>query len=391
MTVGSQTIQPATAGSLGYTPPAGTTVTYRMSLRSDLYFHNDNSGSHPAKQVTAWDVAFSYLSLLATGAFQSVGASALTGVTIINLGTFDLNLNSAGPFTPPYVGGLTILPAQYWTGAGQKAWNTAVDTTVSTCQGQSSASATIGCYRAQFTLSTTTIIAGSAIAAVHCADSSIYSGASGCPQFYTALTNDDAYSVLNIDPNKIVATFDPVANGILIGSGPWEAVTNGNVGGGTGVTPCGAMVCSTSPTYTLQRYGSVASITASGCGVSDRYFRSNCTLAIWIWSGNNGDWTHDFNNLQVIRTCSGVTPVPSQCIHWTQGIVGTGGTAITSVQIGAVNRFLGIGWVSPFNWNIGPPVGLVALSPVLYEGATTLSPASVVGCSSPYPTGGYDC
>jgi hypothetical protein len=27
----------------------------------------------------------------------------------------------------------------------------------------------------------------------------------------------------------------------------------------------------------------------------------------------------------------------------------------------------------------------------LYEGTATLNPASVAGCTSPYPTGGYDC
>src|SRR3989441_6339953 len=105
-------------------------------------------------------------------------------------------------------------------------------------------------------------------------------------------------------------------------------------------------------------------------GVSDRYFRSNCTLAIWIWSGDNGDFTHDFSQeLQVVRGCNGVTPVPSQCVHWTHGIAGTGGTAITSVQVGAVNRFVAVNWVggpagSNFNWYTNPPTGIAVLPPV---------------------------
>jgi hypothetical protein len=384
MTVSFQTIQPATTNSLGYTPPAGTTVTYRISLRSDIFWQNDNSGSHPAKAVTSWDVAFSYLSLVATGSFQGAGASGMTGVTIINQATFDLNLNAAGPFTPLYVGSLPIIPGMYWSSAGQSNWFTNVDNTIQTCPRQPTASAVVGCYRAQYTLDPTAKIGTSTVSVVDCADSTILAGASGCSNIPGAS--------LNVDASKIGATYDPVANDIFIGSGAWEAVTNGVVGGGMGVTPCGAMVCSTVPTYTLQRYGSVSSIATSGCGVSDHYFRSNCTLAVWIWSGDNGDFTHDFSQeLQVVRACNAVTPVPSQCVHWTHGIAGTGGTAITSVQVGAVNRFVAVNWVggpppSVFNWSTNPPTGIVALSPVLYDGPTTiLNPCSID------PVNGYDC
>jgi hypothetical protein len=75
----------------------------------------------------------------------------------------------------------------------------------------------------------------------------------------------------------------------------------------------------------------------------------------------------------VVRACVGVTSVPSQCVHWTYGIAGTGGTAITSVQVGAVNRFVAVNWVGPFNWNTNPPTGIAALPPVLYDGPTQYS------------------
>jgi hypothetical protein len=374
-----QTFSPANAANLGYTPPTGTTAALRISLRGDIFWQNDNSGSHPAKLVSAYDVAFSYLSLLGTGAFNSGGASPTTGITVINQSTFDLDLNSLGSFTTLFETGLPIIPGQYWSGSGQSAWNTAVDSTISTCSNQPTASQVIGCFRAQYTLSPTATIGTSTIPAVACADSAIFAGASGCSHV--------SASLLNVDTTKIGATYDPVASGILIGSGPWEAVTNGVVGGGTGVTPCGSQVCSTTPTYTLQRYGSVASITASGCGVSDHYFRSNCTLAIWAWTNDNGLFSHDFTSeLQVIRACNGITPVPAQCVKWTKGIVGTGGTAIGSVQIGAVNRFVAVDWVGPFDWSLAPPTGLVAFPPVLYDGPTTiLNPCSID------PTNGYDC
>jgi hypothetical protein len=355
-----------------------------MSLRSDIFWQNDNSGSHPAKQVTAYDVAFSYLSLLGSGAFNSGGASPTTGITVINQSTFDFDISALGPFTTLFETGLPVIPGQYWSGAGQSTWNTSVDNTVNTCSHQPTASAVVGCFRAQYTLDPTAKIGTSTVPVVDCADSTILSGASGCTHI--------PGSLLNVDTTKITATYDPVANGILIGSSAWEAVTNGVVGGGTGVTPCGSMVCSTSPSYTLQRYGSVASITAAGCGVSDHYFRSNCTLGIWTWSGDNGDFTHDFSSeLQVVRACNAVTPVPAQCVHWTKGIAGSGGSAITSVQIGAVNRFVAVNWVggtpsAPFNWNTNPPTGIVAFAPVLYDGpTTTLNPCSIDAVN------GYDC
>jgi len=324
----------------------------------------------------------------------------LTGVTIINQTTFDLNLNLAGPFTLPYVTSLTVLPGFYCSQAGQF-WKNTIDNTISTCSNQPTGSGVVGCFRAQYTLDPVNKIGSSTVPSVDCADSTILSGASGCSHI--------PGSLLNVDTSKVTATYDPVANGILIGSSAWEAATSqiyncpggapscNSVVGGTGVTPCGNMVCSTAPTYTLQRYGSVPDITAPGCGVSDHYFRSNCTLALWIWSGDNGDFTHDYSQeLQVVRSCLGVTPVPAQCVHWTQGIAGTGGTAITSVQVGVVNRFVAVNWVggspgSNFDWNTSPPEGIVALAPVLYEGSVTYNPASLVGCSSAYPIGGYDC
>ncbi len=237
---------------------------------------------------------------------------------MINQSTFDFDLSALGPFTQLFELGLPIIPGQYWSGAGQSTWNTSVDNTVFTCSHQPTASAVVGCFRAQYTLDPVNKIGTSTIPVVDCADSTILSGASGCSHI--------PGSLLNVDTSKVTATYDPVANGILIGSGPWEAVTSGVVGGGTGVTPCGQMVCSTSPSYTLQRYGSVS-----------------------------------------------------------------GGSPITSVQIGAVNRFVAVNWVggpsgSNFNWNTNPPTGIAAFPPVLYDGpTTTLNPCSID------PTNGYDC
>jgi len=141
--------------------------------------------------------------------------------------------------------------------------------------------------------------------------------------------------------------------------------------------------------FTLQRYGVG---TAPGAGISDHYFRSNGNLALWIWSQDNGDFTHDFINFSVVAACYGRPLGTAGCGHFQQGIGANGGPNIVgAVQIAIVSRFIAINWVAPFVWSTAPPAGIVALAPVLHEGSATLNPASLVGCTSPYPTGGYDC
>jgi hypothetical protein len=148
-----------------------------------------------------------------------------------------------------------------------------------------------------------------------------------------------------------------------------------------------------SPSYTLTRFGKGF---APGSMVSGGYFRSNGNLALYVWSGDNGDFVHDFINLEMVMRCYGLPAQPlgsvSGCAHWQQGIGANGGPIIASVvQISIVSRFVAVNWVAPFNLQSGPPVGLVPFPPVLYEGGLILNPASVVGCAQAYPAGGYDC
>ena len=382
MGVWMQTIQPA-AGSLSYTPPPGTTAAIRISLRGDLFFQNDPSGSHPATRVTPWDVAFSYLSMLATGAFQGAGASSTTGITVVNSATFDLDLSSLGPFTSIFELGLPILPAQYWTGAGQSAWNSAVSNIMSNCGGQRGL-ASVQCFTAQYTLSPTATIGTSTIHSVKCTDNTVSSGASGCSNMPASL--------LNVDPNKVAASYDPISNGMLVGSGPWECLSNTNMVGiactstGTQNPPAGGY-------YTLTRFGKGV---APGASVTQDYFRSNGSFALWIWSGMNGDFTHDFVLLLQAMYCYGQPAQPlgstGFCPHLQQGIGANGGPSMVgAIQIGILDRFVSVGWVSPFNFQSNPPTGIAPFPPVLHVGTSILNPASAAGCSQPYPAGGYDC
>ena len=106
-----------------------------------------------------------------------------------------------------------------------------------------------------------------------------------------------------------------------------------------------------------------------------------------------GDGIHDFLNFSVVAGCFGAPVTSSQpCAHFQQGIGANGGPIpVGLAQVSIVNRFVGLNWVAPFNWQSSPPAGIIPFAPVIHEGGYTLNPASTVGCTSPFPSGGYDC
>jgi len=189
---------------------------------------------------------------------------------------------------------------------------------------------------------------------------------------------------MNVNPAQTGAGYDPIVNHTLVGSGPWQCGVVTHNGSGN----CSSTDSENPPvggSYTLTRFGNGL---APASSVSSIYFRSSGNLALWVWSQDNGDITHDFLNYSVAASCFG-QPVASTgpCVHFQQGIGANGGPVPVGLsQVSIVNRFVGVNWVAPFNWVSSPPLGIAALPPVLYEGATTLNPASVVGCPN-----GYDC
>ncbi len=346
----SVTTNPLSNVQLTYVPPPGTQDSFRLTLRSDMFFQD-------GRKVTSFDVAFSYLSLMATGAFQSVSLAPITGITILGSNQFDVNVNAAGPFTLNYLTSPTIMPGRYWTNAGASSW----DAGIGTC---TSMGAT--CYPAQYTLTTR-------------------AGPAAC-----ALTCTFSASLMNPNPAQIGVTYDPIASHTLVGSGPFTCGT---------VTSSGSGSCSSTgqenppegSSYTLTRFGK-GLIPASS--ISSLYSRSNGNLALWTWSLDTGDVTHDFLNYSIIARCFGTTS--PNCSHWMMGIGGCGGTLTSPCTIGLqqvaiINRFVGLNWVAPYNWQSSPPAGIIPFAPVLYEGGYTLNPASIAGCTSPFPTGGYEC
>jgi hypothetical protein len=276
--------------SLTYVPPLGTVTNYRFTLIPGLTFQN-------GRPITSFDVAFSYLSLLGAGAFQSGGASSLTGITILGPHQFDFNLDSNGPFTladitglgfMPEEPGLTIMPGQLWTN-NVPGWNSGI----STCTGPGSSS----CYPVQYGLS------GSTPTCVLI----------GCASFPA--------STMAPDPAKTSPSYDPLANGILVGSSAWQCSP-----------PIGGPNCSSSLS---QNPGLGGKFTLSA---NPNYVRSTTNLALWIWAADGNPTGPDLLTVSFAASCYNAinTPVGTPgspprttaqaCSHWQQGIGGPVGT-----------------------------------------------------------------
>ena len=337
-------------GALGYAPPTGTTDNFRFTLRTDLFWHDGH-------KVTSWDVQMSFASLLANGAFAGAGLAPLIPlsgscnatpgncadqITVLSATQFDVHVYQHGPFTQLGLMTTPVFPGRYWSAAGTAAWDNCV-------------------------------------AAGSCAASS-----------------------MSADPNKLGFTYDPINAGIFIGAGSYKCISTGvSTPAGTLGSGCSSTGLQNPPpggSYTLTRNGLGF---AAGSSPQNEYFRSSGALALYWWSGNTGDQVGDPLNFSRIAACVGQPTVPlgqtSGCGHWQQGIGANGGpTVVGGIQVSIVLRFFLINWVSPFNLSTNPPTNIASFPPVLYNGgtattSTTLNPANVAGCTSPYPLGGYDC
>jgi len=227
---------------------------------------------------------------------------------------------------------------------------------------------------------------------------------------------------MTVTPTVSSPHYDPIANGILIGSSMFECAaipglpnTTGAVVGG-GCTSTGTENPGISGSYQLTRNG--AGTTPGTATASSKYFRSSGSLAVYIWSGNNGGSTHDFINSSTAAFCFLKAVGITGCTQWQKGILNPSATGapVGFLQVSAVSSFAGVQWTGPFNWLPGisypccpftanAPTGIATFPLTLYEGISTgnsgnpfptntpqvLLPAAVAGCTSAYATGGYDC
>lgn len=370
--------------SLGYTPPAGTITTIRNTLNPDIFWQD-------GQQVTAWDVAFSFNSLIANGAFQTEALSGrVSGITVLSKTQFDINLFAGDPFIELGVAGVTVLPGHLW----------------------SSCASTWSSFIASQTL-----------------PSVIPRGTGSC---------------MNTTTTLVAFSFDPLASGILLGSGAWTCQSTG----GTGLPPTGTLGggCSSTNTqnagtFTLTRNGCTITLAGTQCrkpgtgpgatangNVMSTYFRSAGTFAQYIWSGITGNPATDLSMIGTVSTCSqnpGVAFTTSAaCQRWQNGIGSTGALtgSYSGVSCGSINggtnnacnvELSEVASVGNFYANYGdwvPPIifpytsttltGAASFPLTLYEGAFTLAPANPqpnpTNCGTGWTysntaTTGYDC
>jgi hypothetical protein len=347
---------PCDLAHLGYTPPSScpgvtcTVAAFRFSLRPDIFWQSDSVGTaHPARPLTSWDVAFSYLTLKTTGSFQGGVLSPVIDVHVLDKSTFDLDLNAVGPFTLFSITTPTVFPGRYWS---------------STCPG--------GTWDVD-------VDAGSV------------------PAFCMAVSS--GMSSINFDPLSSPPN-NGVSTGILIGSSAFECQSTGGIVGGGGCSSTGVQNPPGGGAYVLTRFGcnrATGTCNAPGANPTSTYFRSAGTLALAIWAGNNGDSNHDSVTVGSAAFCFGKPVGTAGCTRWQRGILAPTSGMVDIPQVSAVIRFSQDGnWVSPFNWLPGitasccpftsnPPVGIQSATPVLFEGTATLNPCSIDAVN------GYDC
>jgi ABC-type transport system substrate-binding protein len=335
------------SSSFFYTPPSGTVGALRFTLRSDIFWHT-------GQKVTAWDVAFSYIAFRANGVSVGMlgGLAPMSGVKVLSPTQFDIDLNQTGPFTRLSLSSIPIIPARLWSTCSPSTWDA-------------------GANNMNF---------ANANAAL-----------TPCIAPSTSVTSSGVIlpTASSVDNAKIQPSFDPVRTGIFVGSGPWVCGTGSGIGGpscsssGTQSVPAGG-------SWTFKRFG----YGTSPGGSLNTYFRSSGNTALWIWSGNTGDFSRDFLNFGVAALCFGKNPPPLSCGPLPLGIGNPTGSTISPAPVGLtqvsiVQRFVGVNWVSPYDWRTNPPQGIATFPPVLHEGSSNLAPGN---CGVPFNQGGgYVC
>ncbi len=392
---GGLTCSSTTLGYGNATYFSNTVADLRLTLNRSNHWQDGGP-------VTAWDVKYSFMNLNATGAFQASSLSNISHINVLDEYTLDLNLKAVGPFTVPFIGEVTIIPGHIWSACGASTWNTGV-TGSNLVNGVIRNAAEDTCV-----------------------------GVYGAPSIVT---------VGGIRADS--PTFSLMQNNFVIGSGPYECQSIGGtghpavgtVGGGCSVdnidTPALGL-----GVYTLTRNGCTLTSLGTTCGAagaSSDYFHSSGALAKYVWTGDVGSGSADFSKVLMVNSCHSSTP-SANCPHWEEGIGNPGGTGSNPVGLSqrlAVNSFKGISWIdfstpqsagtgliltcapgytlprttiTPCNtasagWTPNVMPGIGSFAGTLYEvgsnilstSTSTLSPASIVGCSTAYPNGGYDC
>lgn len=336
-----------TLSSLNYVPPTGTIGALRYTLRNDIFWQT-------GQKVTAWDAAFSYIAFKANGVSIGTdgGLAPMNGVKVLSPTQFDVDFNQTGPFTRLSISSIPIIPGRFWSACSASTWD-------------------VGSNSMSF--------------------ASANSALTPCIAPSTSVTSSGVIvpTASSVDSNKVQPSYDPIANGIFVGSGPWVCQSSTGVIG-TGCTSSGSQSVTPGGSITLKRFG-LGTIPG---GSLVTYFRSSGNTALWMWSRASGIFSTDFLNFGAAALCFAKPQPTPGCGTWTAGIGNPTGTAsapatVGLTQVSIVERFVGVNWVSPFDWRNTPPQGIVSFPPTLYEGSVTLAPS---GCTVSFNNGGgYIC
>jgi hypothetical protein len=192
---------------------------------------------------------------------------------------------------------------------------------------------------------------------------------------------------MTANPSETTASFDPILNHILIGSGPYTCGTGAALGGGC--TSTGSENPPIGGTYTLT--------------ASTNYFHSADNLALWIWAADGSSNGPTILTASSIGSCFNVpVNIAGPCGHWQQGAGNPGSGTVGITAVSTVFLLYNINWIQPFNWQTSPPQGIVpgftptdpllhGLSPFLGSTTLTPSPTGPNGNSCTTPNSYYDC
>ncbi len=324
-------------GALSYTPPTGTVAAFRYTLRNDIFWHT-------GQKVTAWDLAFSYMAYKSSGV--GPGLQPMVGIKVLSQTQVDIDVNAIGTFTKLFLSN-PIIPGRDW-----------VSSSVCTASAWDAAANNPNFAAANSALTNCIAKAGQVTA-------------SG------VLTPNPSSS--NVDSPKIAPSYDPVAAGNLIGSGPRMCGIGSGIGGPS-CSSTGKQSTNPGDSWTLTRFGFG---TTPGGSLTSTYFRSSGTLALWVWAHDTGVFPTDFLNFGSVNVCFGKPTGTPGCGIWQSGIGGSPIVGLTQASI--VLRFVGVNWVAPYDWRNSPPQNIALFPPVLHEGSVTLNPCSID------PVNGYDC
>ena len=339
---GGPACTPTTLGYGNSTYFANTSADLRLSLNRGNHWQDNGP-------VTAWDVKYSFMDLDATGAFQATSLADIVHINVIDEFTVDLNLKAKGPFTEFFIGGITIIPGHVWSACGASIWNTGVT-------GKNTAGTSV-----------------------------VTAPEDTCVGTFAAPSIATVGGVRADSP-----TFSVIGNNFLIGSGPYTCQSIG----GTGHPAVGTLGggCSIDNTdtpafglgvYTLTRTGCTLTATGTTCGVagsSSDYFHSSGALAAYVWTGDIGSGSADFNKLLTVNSCHSATP-SANCPHWAQGIGNPGGTGTNPVGLSTrlkVSSFKGVSWIGFSTEKTAGTQLILTCEPGYTLPGTTLTPCSAV-------------